>query len=779
MMNSRGDAVLIVSIVMVLWSFTVVVLRFISKQRFRKRLTADDWLILAAWWIGLGLSISLIVGTREGLGMHTKDIPQKFLIPKRKARYAYTFLFNPALAITKNSVLVFYLSLFKNYKVLRWGTWITLAVTNVSALVLTLICAFQCNPLSAAFTSVIPQDAQCIDTVKVIYASAPVHIITDIAILLLPMEVLTSLKLPLKQKIALCVAFGGGAFVAVVEVVCVYYFQLASSGDDFDWNAALSFLWASITVDVGIISASIPTLKPLAARFVPSWLGRYSDSQITTDPMTFSQTQTQLPDFAQLDVQESNGSRDRRMSRSVRKPETDIADIQSTRQSIKWVFLIAVVFWMWGLAYGLLDVLNKKFEAIYGITPEQTIAVHCAYMASYVLSPLTFGGYIFRRYGFKLTLVTGLLIYGSGCMCFWPSSVQGSYPGIFVSVIIIGIGCGTIETAANPFAALCGPQKYAEIRVNVCQGFQGLGGLCALLLETTELYSSVNSMTASTLIDVQWVYLAGAFVVFILAAVVYCLSLPEIKTPERSFTESSSALFKGRYRVGFTMAVLSLGVYVAAQEVIKSFSRNYFVAGLQLQNDKALDLTKAGQGIFTAGRFLGAIAMFAIRPRWLLLICTVALTIVTGLTMTRHGDFAIAMYLLISFFEAICFPTIFVLAIRGLGSHIKTASTYLIAAISLGSILTPVYYAVYGVRGPGIAMTVPLAAFILLMAYPLYLNLSPIERDRLNRVDATVEASDANIAGVPKETICGISSRKGSSASSTGGVVGFRHIEIA
>lgn len=94
---------------------------------------------------------------------------------------------------------------------LRWGTWATLVVTNVSALVLTLICAFQCNPLSAAFTSAVASDEHCIDTVKVIYASAPVHIITDIAVLLLPMEVLTSLRLPLKQKIALCVAFGGGA----------------------------------------------------------------------------------------------------------------------------------------------------------------------------------------------------------------------------------------------------------------------------------------------------------------------------------------------------------------------------------------------------------------------------------------------------------------------------------------------------------------------------------------------------------------------------------------
>lgn len=328
------------------------------------------------------------------------------------------------------------------------------------------------------------------------------------------------------------------------------------------------------------MSASIPTLKPLAARFFPSWLGRSTENQINTDPSTFSQSQ--FPNFTPLNVQESAaGSRDRRMSRSFRKPETDIADIKTTKQSLKWVLLIAVVFWMWGLAYGLLDVLNKKFVAIYGITHEQTIAVHCAYMASYIVSPLTFGGYIFRRYGFKLTLVTGLLIYGSGCMCFWPSSVQGSYPGIFFSVIIIGIGCGTIETAANPFAALCGPQKHAEIRVNICQGFQGLGGLCALLLESAELYSSINNQNASDLVDVQWVYLAGAFVVFILAAVVYCLSLPEIKTPERSFRQSSSALFTGRFRVGFIFAVLTLGIYVAAQEIIKS-SHSYFVVGLAL-----------------------------------------------------------------------------------------------------------------------------------------------------------------------------------------------------
>lgn len=188
---------------------------------------------------------------------------------------------------TKTSICLFYLTLAKNQPVFKWATIATLVVVNVAGTALTFLNIFQCHPIAGAFHEPLPPNLKCIDIIALYLSSAPINIITDLALLMLPMPILAAMRLPRNEKLILIVTFSFGAFVAAVDVVRIAYLQSASlsrlrsdSGSslakqgDFSWVASLSFMWSAIEVDVGIICACVPGIKPLTAKVFPSLLGR-------------------------------------------------------------------------------------------------------------------------------------------------------------------------------------------------------------------------------------------------------------------------------------------------------------------------------------------------------------------------------------------------------------------------------------------------------------------------------------------------------------------------
>jgi len=108
---------------------------------------------------------------------------------------------------------------------------------------------------------------------------------------------------------------------------------------------------------------------------------------------------------------------------------------------------------------------------------------------------------------------------------FWPSAVLTSFSAFLISNFIVGLGLSTLEIAANPFIALCGPPEYSELRINVAQGIQAVGSVISPILARRVLFKQI--LNASSLVDVQWTYLGIALFDIILAVVFYYLPLPE------------------------------------------------------------------------------------------------------------------------------------------------------------------------------------------------------------------------------------------------------------
>jgi FHS family L-fucose permease-like MFS transporter len=109
---------------------------------------------------------------------------------------------------------------------------------------------------------------------------------------------------------------------------------------------------------------------------------------------------------------------------------------------------------MWGFAYGLLDVLNSRFQVALDITHGQSSGLQASYFGAYFIGPLTYSGWFLRKFGYRYTFILGLSIYCVGALMFWPSAVKRSFGGFCGAMFLAGSGLSTLEVSANPYIAV-------------------------------------------------------------------------------------------------------------------------------------------------------------------------------------------------------------------------------------------------------------------------------------------------------------------------------------
>lgn len=751
------------------------------------------------------MSFSLCYGTAYGLGMHEDQIPDSWQRKLKQSIYVFSVLYNPGLMAEKTSILAFYLTLSKTNKTFRWATIVTLAVVNLAGLGLTILNIVQCRPISAAFYEPIPAWGTCTDIVTIYLSSAPVNIITDLAILFLPMPILTGMRLPRKQKLILVVTFSFGIFAAVVDIVRIGYLQSASTirlsqisdnqaaqrndrVTDFSYYAALSFMWSCIEVNVGIMCACVPALKPLVSRFMPHLL-RDSPNDVTeksssvpsfTNNMAQAHRVPSLNTSAQLSAHlsvENPPPEPQRQAPATEEeeeplgmmdflttPETTPADLHRTetmltnssrstrpatptffdfvnmqkqktmvqmsaRESVFPIAMVTVLFFIWGFEYGLLDVLNQQFQAVAGMSPGQSVGIHSAYFAGYGVGPLLFGRLVLKHWGFKACYTVGLAIYACGTLVYWPAAVLTSFPTFVIVNFVVGMGLSTLEIAANPFIALCGPPEYAEIRLNLSQAFQAIGTVVAPIIAHKAIVGTNQS--APSLIHTQWAYLGIALFTVLLAAAYYYLPLPEATDDE---LEDAAERMDGAHHatihipgygpvpvvwITLAIAVVSQLCYVGGQEIIATSWTTYILEvapGYSPVNTMAI-----GHAVFAASRLLAAGLGFWIRPRWLLLLFFLGATLFSICGMHWRGATDVAMVIVVFFFEGPLFSLIFAQAIRGMGRSTKTASVLLVSSISGGAIFPPLAFAAQKSGGIQYSLAVAVATFAGGLVLPFWL----------------------------------------------------------
>ncbi|KAL4996807.1 major facilitator superfamily domain-containing protein [Aspergillus recurvatus] len=423
----------------------------------------------------------------------------------------------------------------------------------------------------------------------------------------------------------------------------------------------------------------------------------------------------------------------------VDNTKTTSAANLTLRQSLWPLMLVTILFFLWGFAYGLLDTLNKHFQVTLNITRTRSSGLQAAYFGAYPLASLGYANWLLRHYGYKLVFIFGLILYGIGALCMWPAGLNRSFGGFCAATFVIGSGLGSLETAANPYLAVCGPPKYAEIRINLAQAFNGIGTVVAPALASyvffTDTEDSVNALKR-----VQWVYLAIGIFVFVLAAVFFMSTIPEVTDQDMAFQVAATHVdeqdkpFWKQYKLFH--ATFAQFTYTGAQA---SYFINYATETWPtVDNSTGSKYLAGAQAAFTVGRFLGAFLMRYIRPRWVFLGYISGVVAFCAASTTQRNATGVAMLFLTLFFESVCFPTIVALGIRGLGRHYKRGSGFIVGGVSGGAAIPPLLAHVADLRNDtGFAFIVPTMFMVLAWTYAVAVNFVPAYRDTVDKVGSS------------------------------------------
>lgn len=374
--------------------------------------------------------------------------------------------------------------------------------------------------------------------------------------------------------------------------------------------------------------------------------------------------------------------------------------------------LVTTLFFLWGFAHSILDVLNKHFQDAFTMNKTRSALVQAVVYGGYFIMALP-AGRIIRRFGYRTGVSTGLLLYGIGALMFIPGSYINSFEFFLLSLFIIGCGLTCLETAANPYVTVLGPSDSAERRINISQSFNGLGwilgplvgGLCVL---------GDNS-------NIALPYAVIGVVVLLVFFVFLRLPLPEIESSEQGDDALQQRARRTRLfsHPHFLFGLTALFCYVAAQTGINSFFINYAdeSAGVP-KEEAAMWLGLLGMGLFMAGRMVGSYLMKYLSPERLLAYFGVGASLSMLVIMLVAGRTGFCFFFLCFLCESIMFPTIFALAIRGLGEHTKTASSLLIMCI-VGGAVAPVIMGAIADYSHNMALSfvIPLICFVIICCY--------------------------------------------------------------
>ncbi|OKL63433.1 hypothetical protein UA08_01286 [Talaromyces atroroseus] len=389
---------------------------------------------------------------------------------------------------------------------------------------------------------------------------------------------------------------------------------------------------------------------------------------------------------------------------------------------------VTILFFLWGFAYGLLDTLNSHFQSTLNISAAMASGLQASYFGAYFICPLTISGWILRKYGFRVTFMTGLSVLTVGCLLFWPSGVKRSFGGFCGSMFVVGAGLSTLETAADPFLAICGPPRYSEIRLNLGQGVQGVGTFVAPLLASRVFFAHTVD-TAAGLKNVQWTYLGVACFVALLIILFFLAPFPEItdadqQALEGAITNSAEDVGPLRKQYSLYLGVMSQFCYTGAQVAIAGYFINFAEEAGRSASD-ASNLLAVAQGLYAFNRFLASFLMMfkPFKPRYMLFVYLLGCIVFSIACMNTSGTTSIALLIIVFCFESCCFATIFSLSLRGLGRHTKRGGSFLVSAISGGMVFPPMMAAVIDDRNAHIAMAIPMMGYILAWIFPIYVNI--------------------------------------------------------
>ncbi|MNK79117.1 L-fucose-proton symporter [compost metagenome] len=409
-------------------------------------------------------------------------------------------------------------------------------------------------------------------------------------------------------------------------------------------------------------------------------------------------------------------------------------DPSSGKKYILPFILVVSLFFLWGMAHNLDSILIPHLKKACNLNNRQSTLIDTSVFFAYFLMAIP-AGIVLKKWGYKATMISGLLAFAFGAFLFVPAANNLSYITFLIALFIIGCGLTLLETSANPYAAVLGDPAKATSRLNLAASFNGLAAMVAPMIGGLFILSgkshtkdqlaamtetSRNSYFLEEAASVKTPYISLGIILLVIAVIFYFIHLPEIKT--KSIDGEAKGSFFGALRhKHLKWAVVAQFFYVGAQVCVTSFFIRMAQQGGGFDEKTAASYLAIYGLLFTVGRFAGTAILQFVSSSKLLAIYAVISILLCLVAILGQGSYVVYALGGLGFFMSIMFPTIFALGIDGIGDDTKPGSSWLIMSIVGGAILPFGMGSLIDMYGDNIQIgyCIPLICFIVVLYFGL------------------------------------------------------------
>jgi FHS family L-fucose permease-like MFS transporter len=384
---------------------------------------------------------------------------------------------------------------------------------------------------------------------------------------------------------------------------------------------------------------------------------------------------------------------------------------------------LAFLFFIIGFITCLNDILIPHLKNVFDLTYAQASLIQFCFFGAYFVASVP-AGWLVKVIGYKSSIVVGLLLSSAGCVLFYPASALQTYPLFLFALFVLATGFTLLQVAMNPYVTILGPESKAASRLTLTQAFNSLGTAIAPFFGSLLILSGTTALVGSPEYKIQEAesvqipYLVLSALLILVAILFTRLRLPQmsVSSDAKVSLNTKEPILKERHLLFGIIAIFAyVGGEVSLGSYLVSFMQQPEIAGLQ-EHDAGKLLSYYWGGAMV-GRFVGAIVMKKVAASVVLSFNAIAAFVLVSVGIFNYGDVAMWALLSVGLFNSIMFPTIFSLAVRGLGSNTSRASGFLCAAI-VGGAIVPV---IQGVLADYIdlhwSFLVPLCCYLYIIYY--------------------------------------------------------------
>ncbi|HEY5347641.1 MAG TPA: sugar MFS transporter [Rhizomicrobium sp.] len=373
-------------------------------------------------------------------------------------------------------------------------------------------------------------------------------------------------------------------------------------------------------------------------------------------------------------------------------------------------------FLIWGLAYGLLDVLNKHFQETLHVGKAQSSWLQIAYFGAYLLLSIP-SGFLLQARGYRFGLVTGLIVTAIGAFLFVPSAQAESFSFFVGSMFVLAAGLCILETSADTYVSVLGPAEDATRRLNLAQSFNALGVFVGPLIGGSVFFNpGVTKALGGAQHSVQLTYLVIGLAVLVFAFFMARAYLPEMGEPQAGPADVAGKSLL--HQPHFILGVVTQFFYIGSQVGVAAYFINLATETWHgMTSEHGAYLLSVAALFYLAGRFVTTALLLRVSPRVILTLYGIAnllLCLVVAAGIQKISAMALVG---VFFFMGPMFPTIFTLGIRGLGAATRRGSSLMVMAIGGGIVLPYPMGLIGDAYGMPPAFLLPAAGFALVAIY--------------------------------------------------------------